>query len=557
MRVRDGLGNPAVGARVALLGPDGAAAAEGIVGSLGRVRLPAPAGAYRVLVQQPGFADTIPATVSLAAGALDSIVVPAAGSRAAVPSALVARPDRCRSPGIPASLAALWQEVTKTLAIVALTERQHLADLSITAFTRALSGSLELRRESVNTLLAASNRPVAAGFEPAGPPGYLRREADSLHWAAPDVDTFLDPRFAATHCFGLVNGTGNRLGAVGLEFSPAADSVTDIEGTMWIDLARRELRVIEYRLTALPRDWRPERTGGAIEIHRMPPGFWITRFWSQRVPEVRLAEGRGRDRLTGFREAGAEVTALVPTIDTTDRVAAAQAIAERRAETRAQVARMEGVVVDTLGYPVEAAEVDVMGTEHHATTGVDGRFALDGIPPGMQIVRARKIGYKVQYFGIRLQGGQVADGRIALVREPQVLGEIVVTGRYGKPARYANTAKYDDFYRRRATHSGRFLTRDDIDRSAAGRISELLRAIPGVRVSFGTPGLGEEVSFLTCPPDNVSVWIDGQRLSGTPGELLPLIAPLDVEAIEVYQRQSIIPAQFRDNACAAIVMWTR
>jgi hypothetical protein len=30
-----------------------------------------------------------------------------------------------------------------------------------------------------------------------------------------------------------------------------------------------------------------------------------------------------------------------------------------------------------------------------------------------------------------------------------------------------------------------------------------------------------------------------------------------VEAIEIYQRESIIPAQFRDNACAAIVMWTR
>jgi hypothetical protein len=163
----------------------------------------------------------------------------------------------------------------------------------------------------------------------------------------------------------------------------------------------------------------------------------------------------------------------------------------------------------------------------------------------------------VRYFGIRLAGGQSWDGKVALAKQPQVLGEILVAGRYGKPARYSATTKYDEFYHRRSARSGRFLTREDIDKTAAGRISELLRAIPGVRVGFGTPGISEEVSFLNCPSANVSLWIDGQRLTGFVEELLPLISPLDVEAVEVYQRESIIPPRFRDNACAAIVLWTR
>ncbi|MEZ4588926.1 MAG: Plug domain-containing protein [Gemmatimonadales bacterium] len=133
-----------------------------------------------------------------------------------------------------------------------------------------------------------------------------------------------------------------------------------------------------------------------------------------------------------------------------------------------------------------------------------------------------------------------------------------MVGRYGKPARYANTSKYDEFYHRRATASGRFLTREEIDKSAAGRISELFRAIPGVRVGFGgAQGLSEEVSFLSCQAENIGVWIDGQKMSGLVQEILPLISPLDVEAIEIYPRQSIVPALYRDNSCAAIVMWTR
>ena len=35
----------------------------------------------------------------------------------------------------------------------------------------------------------------------------------------------------------------------------------------------------------------------------------------------------------------------------------------------------------------------------------------------MQIVRVRKVGYKVQYFSIRLAGGQEWDGKVAIKEE--------------------------------------------------------------------------------------------------------------------------------------------
>ena len=555
VRATDALGKPAIGALVTLLDPDSGPAASAVIGLLGRARLVAPPGRYRILVQAPGWADTLLAAREIDATTLDSLSTSLTGRRAALPTRLVTRPDRCDTPGLPASLASAWQEITKTLTVVSRTEALHLADLSLATFQRELSTSLKVEGETINTILAPSNRPDRAA-EPGQP--FAVRLPDSVRWTVASSALFLSAEFPRTHCFGLVNGTDTRLGMVGLEFAPVADTAIGIAGTMWLDVPRSELRVIEYRFTNLPRDWRADRAGGAIEINRMEPGFWVTRFWYQRAPELRLADGgRGRDRLSGYREVGAEVTGLVPAIDTTDRVAAAVVIARREAEIRSRVARIEGTVVDTLGYPISDAEVAVLGTTRETTTSGDGRFTLDGLPLGQQIVRVRKIGYDVRYFGIRLAGGQSWDGKVALARQPQVLGEILVTGRYGKPARYSATTKYDEFYRRRASAAGRFLTREDIDKSAAGRISELLRAIPGVRVAFATPGVSEEVSFLNCPSANVSVWIDGQRLSGFVEELLPLISPLDVEAVEVYQRESIIPPQFRDNACAAIVLWTR
>jgi hypothetical protein len=341
-----------------------------------------------------------------------------------------------------------------------------------------------------------------------------------------------------------------------------------LTGTIWLDPRTRELRVIEYRFTNVPAEWRPDRLGGSIEVHRFEPGFWVTRFWHQRTPLLRRAGGgasggsggsggSGRERLLGFAERAVEVTAVVPAVDTTDRVATAVILAQREAETRARVASVAGIVVDSLGSPVADAEVGLLGTAIAATSDRTGRFTLAGLPTGTQVLRVRKIGYLVKYFAIQLAGGQAWDGRITIARAPQVLGEILVVGKYGKPARYANTTKYDDFYRRRAARQGRYLTREEIDASQARQISDLLARMPGIRIRAARPAEGQPVEFSTCPGMGVRVWIDGQKVSGPVEMVLPLINPWEVEVMEVYQGESQIPAEFRDGACAAIVMWTR
>ncbi|MEZ4588925.1 MAG: carboxypeptidase-like regulatory domain-containing protein [Gemmatimonadales bacterium] len=400
VRVADALGNAAVGTLVSLLDQSGTEVASGIVGSLGRVRLLAGPGSYRVLLRFPGLVDTTLGPRTIAPGRIDSLMTALPGTPTPMPTVLAPLGDRCELTGVPPSLESAWSETAKMLAIVSATEAARVADLSLTSFTRRLSTSLKVEEESYNSILGPTNRP----------PGDA-----APRWPPPDVDGLRSPAFAESHCFGLANGDGLRLGLIGLTFMPRTDSV-GLAGTVWLDPSRHRTRLIEYRLAGLPKEWRPERTSGSIELHRIDPGFWVTRFWHHRTPI--LEADKGRERLRGFEEIGAEVMALIPTPDTTDRIAAAQLIAQREAAVRSQVARMEGVVQDTLGYPVAEAEVEVMGTEHRTASETNGRFVLEGLPVGVQMIRVRKVGYKPQYFGIRLGGGEHWEGRIAIAKEP-------------------------------------------------------------------------------------------------------------------------------------------
>jgi TonB-linked SusC/RagA family outer membrane protein len=63
------------------------------------------------------------------------------------------------------------------------------------------------------------------------------------------------------------------------------------------------------------------------------------------------------------------------------------------AEASAQ-RRVTGRVTATTGEPVQAASVNVQGTTIGAYTGEDGRFTLNNVPAGAQVIVIRRIGYR-------------------------------------------------------------------------------------------------------------------------------------------------------------------
>ena len=230
---------------------------------------------------------------------------------------------------------------------------------------------------------------------------------------------------------------------------------------------------------------------------------------------------------------------------------AAQALRPQLAQ--AQTATIRGSVVDSTGRPIAGAVVSVDGTPGVTATDVGGSFVFRGVPPGARIVRVRAVGWKPVAFEIDLEPGAERTGKIGLERAVVRLSELKAIGDSGMDTPAAR--RLGGFEFRRRHNAGTFRDRTAIDRLNALLTGDLLRNIPGVRVVSGA--IDTHVKFMRCL-ERVSVWIDGDKVrTSGPDEALGLISPNDIEAIEVYRGVSQIPAEFLDDSCAAIVIWTR
>lgn len=263
------------------------------------------------------------------------------------------------------------------------------------------------------------------------------------------------------------------------------------------------------------------------------------------------------------------------------------------ASTQGQVGAtgsVRGKVLAGDGTPVTGALVELVGRADSVRTAGTGEFLFHGVPAGLEVLRIRAIGYGQQYQDVRVSGDSGWAGTIVLDRVVQRLPEVHVSAR-GKPPEFANTTKYDDFFRRRKLGFGTFRTRDDIERMGAADIASVLRGIPGVNVTTTHNPYGEpEIRFriARCPgqPPNLAMYINGLKVTGfgrssankgselsglgrgkaassCPDcaimlELLGSVALPDIQFVEFYRGPSQIPSDLdRGDSCAALVIWTR
>ena len=260
------------------------------------------------------------------------------------------------------------------------------------------------------------------------------------------------------------------------------------------------------------------------------------------------------------------------------------------AQQSPQPAAILGRVLTQAAGPLSQTEVGIVGTPFAIFTDSLGRFHLRGLDPGSAVLRVRRIGFEAQFIQVELLAGVTRVTEIMLAPGYQRLPDLEVVARDAKPIEYAPTTKYDEFFRRRLTHAGTFLTRSEIRRQAPGRTVDLLRSVPGSRVRYRYLGPGgTEVDFSRCGSGHVGVWVDGRKVNWQPehqlaesmdltfstalinpegfdvarrqstilAEVLDEVHPLDIEMMEVYRGVGSIPAEFRDAGCGAIVIWTR
>jgi hypothetical protein len=119
------------------------------------------------------------------------------------------------------------------------------------------------------------------------------------------------------------------------------------------------------------------------------------------------------------------------------------------------------------------------------------------------------------------------------------------------------------FNQRRKSSSGYFVGPEQIQRMHPLRLTDILRRVPGLRVSYGGP-INEEVVSSSrggslSGGDCVQYYVDDMPwMAAWPGDVNSFVNASEVVAVEVYNGPTA-PAQYTRgmSSCTTILLWTR
>lgn len=375
--VEQGAGTPVAGAMVRMFDGSGREADHTLTDAAGRFVVNAGApGLHHIEVERIGYADWIgdpfrPADletflaieVPIEAESLERIVVSAE--------------RRCRAmqEGGPAT-ARVWEEARKALAAEVYTRKTARYLYRLRRYERSLDRNA---RNILDERVTSSGDLPAAFFslpvERLMARGFVQRADDTMrvHYA-PDAEVLLSDAFLHSHCFGLREGEGGR---IGLAFEPLpGPRRSDIEGVLWLDATTSELEQLDFLYRYGFHEREVGKPGGEVAFTRLPNGAWIVRRWAIRMPDLELVS-RGRIRRLGYREEGGITWAIKD--------------AAGRAILHAEYASISGVVTDSAGTgpPPVPVVVEVRGTGVQAATEEDGSLILSGLEEGRHRLAVR------------------------------------------------------------------------------------------------------------------------------------------------------------------------
>jgi len=230
---------------------------------------------------------------------------------------------------------------------------------------------------------------------------------------------------------------------------------------------------------------------------------------------------------------------------------------------------LRGTILDSAtGDPVQLAYVGLLEEGQElvvaALAANDGSFTLDAPAGGSYFLYVHRTGYEPLMDGLFDIGPDgVFDVRIGLKPRPIELDSVTVeTSRMKSPLEVAG------FYDRALMSQGHFLIREEIERTAVDRVTDAFRNIPRLEINASrllsgpnvmqNPALVMRRGIEQCNP---TLYIDRAIVaSGVVEPVRPddFVSPADIEAVEIYTRQSQIPVAFDPvNDCGVVVIWTR
>lgn len=201
--------------------------------------------------------------------------------------------------------------------------------------------------------------------------------------------------------------------------------------------------------------------------------------------------------------------------------------------------------------PVLGATVSLVGTRLHSATDSAGRFNQPSLGAGTYIIEVRAIGYGVTSWVLRLSEGEVVDYVFELSPIDVNLDPVVVEAQPGYFQR-----RMQEFEERRRGGRGIFITEDQIEASHAASVVDLLRAVPGVRLSCRSGICTAQMTRTGHGVCNADWVVDGMPASFSSTPHLPVVG---IVAVEIYRSPGEAPAEFlkADSQCGVIAIWTK
>ena len=341
--------------------------------------------------------------------------------------------------------------------------------------------------------------------------------------------------------------------------------------------------------------------GGRFAIERVPPGTYSlgvmhSRFDSLQLrPPTATVVMRAGEATTAELAAPSNATIFARDCAPEDRRDPMTALRGYVRDGATGAPAIDARVTVTWNRLVSTAAQSVPVVQEQAGTRTDsaGRFAFCGLPAGVRLTaRAATEERRSSPQVILLPENQIAVAEIVVGTQPVVASlEPTRVQTTAVPAAPQHSTPMREFDRRRRRGSGSFLTRAQIERSHATRLTDLFRVLPGVSVTLSDNGAvmvelrgAKRITMDSpapmpvvrtdsgAPPPQPSAaskgtmsvkrcpagfLLDGLPIDGGAGLDLGMNAET-IEAIEVYPG-SQVPIEYagRHAECGLVMIWTR
>jgi hypothetical protein len=259
--------------------------------------------------------------------------------------------------------------------------------------------------------------------------------------------------------------------------------------------------------------------------------------------------------------------------------------------TEGQAALRVSVSDAVASAPIAGASVALRLSRVGGLTDSLGTITIQVSYSGRDTLQVRFPGYAAATLLVELRAGETSEVAVALQREVVTLPKVTVTET--RVTREPGVG----FNRRQKIGLGHFITRSDIERFAPANSSDILRRVPGVRITPNRAGdhvismvrsattrcrVQYYVDNMPMPTEDLLDAAIEQRIivdaaqSGNdaagqararsrklnrdlPAFTIDQIPPETIEAIEVYRGVAEIPIEYRTagSVCGVVLIWTK